>query len=100
MLRSRSKELDDQLRARLVFEGILLLGSALMAYQAVSDRVVSSYPIFFAYFIFRIPNSIWPLLLDTSSAEYQKLWICTEPIVFIFYILLVRELYRLGAGEV
>src|SRR5437879_1600430 len=74
---------------------VLLLGSALMAYKLYSTGLHRRYPIFFAYFIFRVPNSVWPLILNTSSPEYQKIWICTEPIVLTFYILLIRELYRL-----
>jgi hypothetical protein len=76
-------------------KSVLLLGSALMAYKLYRTGLHRRYPIFFAYFLFRVPNSIWPLLLNTSSPEYQKIWICTEPIVLAFYILLVRELYRL-----
>jgi hypothetical protein len=76
-------------------ELILLLGSAFLAYKLYRTGLYRRYPIFFAYFVFRVPSSIWPLLLDTSSAAYQKLWICTDPIVIVFYILLVRELYRL-----
>ena len=76
-------------------EVILLLGSALLACKLYRTGLYRRYPIFFAYFVFRVPNGIWPLLVDTSSAEYQKLWICTDPIFLIFYILLVRELYGL-----
>ena len=76
-------------------KAILLVGSALMAYKLYRTELYRKYPILFAYFVFRVPNSIWPLLLDTSSATYQKVWICTEPIVAGFYLLMVRELYRL-----
>src|SRR4051794_4505835 len=75
-------------------KAILLVGSALLASKLYRTGLYRSYPIFFAYFLFRVPNSLWPLLVDTSSATYQKLWICTDPIVLIFYILLMRELYR------
>jgi hypothetical protein len=74
---------------------VLLLVSALMAYKLYRTGLYRRYPVFFAYFIFRIPNSIWPLLLRFSSDEYQKLWICTDVVVLTFYVLLVRELYRL-----
>jgi hypothetical protein len=76
-------------------KAVLLLASAFMAYKLYRTGLYRCYPVFFAYFIFRIPNSIWPLLLSTSSAEYQKLWICTDVVVLTFYILLVKELYRL-----
>src|SRR5438067_2528119 len=76
-------------------QAVLLAGSFLLAWKLYRTQLYRQYPIFFAYFVFRVPNSIWPLLLKTSSPEYQKLWICTDPIFLIFYVLLVRELYRL-----
>ena len=75
---------------------VLLVGSALLAAKLYRSGLYRRYPIFFAYFVFRVPNSIWPLLVDDiSSPEYQKIWICTELIVLVFYVLLVRELFRL-----
>ena len=53
------------------------------------------YPILFAFFIFRVPNSIWPLFLGVTSPAYQKVWVLTEPIEFGFYVLMVGELYKL-----
>jgi hypothetical protein len=76
-------------------ELVLVLGSAFLAYKLYRTGLYRRYPVFFAYFVFRVLNSVSPVLLDTSSAEYQKIWICVEPIVIGFYILLVRELYRL-----
>lgn len=73
----------------------LLIGSALMALKLYRTGLYRLYPSFFIYFIFRIPNSIWPFFFDSASPVYQKTWICTEPIVLAFYILMVRELYRL-----
>jgi hypothetical protein len=53
------------------------------------------YPIFFAFFIFRIPNSIWPLFLAVTSPLYQQVWVLTDPIGLGFYVLMVVELYKL-----
>ena len=76
-------------------KAILLIGSALMAYKLYRTGLYRLYPIFFAYFTFRIPNGIWPLFFDGASPTYQKIWISTEPIILTFYILMIRELYRL-----
>ncbi|MCU1237223.1 MAG: hypothetical protein JWP63_5190 [Candidatus Solibacter sp.] len=78
-----------------VLKAILLIGSALMAFRLYRTGLYRLYPVFFAYFTFRIPNAIWPLLLNGSSGLYQQIWLLTEPIVLGFYILMVRELYRL-----
>jgi len=53
------------------------------------------YRVFFAFFIFRIPNSIWPLYLDVKSNTYLHFWIVTTAIALVFYVLLTLELYKL-----
>ena len=74
---------------------VLLLGSILMVLKLYRTGLYHRYPIFFAFFIFRIPNSIWPLFLDVSSNLYLHVWVLTEPIGLGFYILMVVELYKL-----
>src|SRR5271157_2533721 len=76
-------------------QAVLLLGSVLMALMLYRTGLFRRYPIFFAFFIFRIPNGIWPLFLETSSPLYQQVWVLTEPIGFAFYVLMVVELYKL-----
>ena len=76
-------------------KAISLLGSALMALKLYRTGLYRRYVFFFAFFIFRIPNSIWPLFLDVSSPRYQQIWVLTEPVEFGFYVLMVVELYKL-----
>jgi len=77
------------------FRAVLLLGSVLMVLKLYRTGLYRRYPIFFAFFIFRIPNSIWPLFLDLSSDLYQKLWVLTTSMALGFYVLMVVELFRL-----
>src|SRR5664279_3141929 len=76
-------------------KAVLLLGSVLMVLKLYRTGLYRHYPVFFAFFIFRIPNTIWPLFLEVSSPLYQKVWILTDPIGFSFYVLMVGELYKL-----
>jgi hypothetical protein len=76
-------------------KAVSLLGCVLMALKLYRSGLNHRFPIFFAFFLFRIPNSIWPLFLDTSSPLYQKIWVLTEPFEFGFYVLMVVELYKL-----
>ena len=76
-------------------QGLLVLGSALTALKLFSTGLYKQYPIFFLYFVFRVPNSIWPLALDIRSNSYFYCYVITLPLVLVFYILLVRELYQL-----
>ncbi len=96
VLRSRLKTLDDQCCARFVFEDGFAAGlrahggSSCTAPGCICD-IRSS----LLYFIFRIPNSIWPFFVEVSSELYQQVWVLTEPIEVVFYVLMVVELYRL-----
>jgi hypothetical protein len=76
-------------------QAVLVLGSMLMVLMLYRTGLFRRYPIFFALFIFRIPNGIWPLFLEVSSPLYQRMWVLTEPIGLAFYILMVVELYKL-----
>src|ERR1035438_5406171 len=66
-----------------------------MALMLSRTGLYRRYPIFFAFFIFRILNSIWPMFLEVSSDLYQKVWVLTTPIALGFYVLMVVELYKL-----
>lgn len=76
-------------------EILLLLGSALVAAKLYRNGLWRKYRIFFGYFVFRVPNSAWPLIFDYRSQAYFWLWLITEPVCLAFYVLLVAELYRL-----
>src|SRR5205809_4691153 len=77
-----------------ILQAILLLGSILMVLKLYRTGLHHRYPVFFAFFIFRIPNSIWPIFLPRDSDNYFYVWVCTFPIVLIFYVLMVVELYK------
>ena len=85
-----SAALDTFLRA------VLLLGSILMVFKLYRTGLYHRYPVFFVFFIFRIPNSIWPLFVNLSSPLYQQVWVPTDLIGQGFYVLMVVELYRLA----
>jgi hypothetical protein len=76
-------------------KALLLLGSVVMALRLYRTGLYRHYPIFFAFFIFRIPDSVWPLFLEVTSDAYLYVWVLTEPIEFGFYVLMVVELYKL-----
>src|ERR1035438_5001934 len=79
----------------LCLQAVLLLGSMLMALMLYRTGLYRRYPIFFAFFIFRILNSIWPMFLEVSSDLYQKVWVLSTPIALGFFVLMVVELYKL-----
>lgn len=78
-----------------LLQGALIVGGLLTAIRLYTTGLYRRYPIFFAFFIFKIPYNAVPLFLKTSSNSYLHYWVLTEPIVMGFYILMVAELYRL-----
>jgi hypothetical protein len=78
-----------------VLQVMTLLGSALTATMLYRSGLYRRYRMFFWYFVFRIPNSSWPLFLSVKSPAYFYLWVVTEPLFWVLQILVLRELIRL-----
>src|ERR1700733_3918450 len=73
-----------------------LLGSALLAIKLFKTGLWRRYRIFFWFSCVRVADSIWPLFFTkTSSLAYLHIWMLTQPVLWLFHILLVAELYRL-----
>lgn len=73
-----------------------LFGSALLAIKLYKNGLWQKYRIFFWFCCLRIADSLWPFFVtDTSSLKYFHIWMSTQPILWLFHILLVAELYRL-----
>jgi len=79
---------------KLALSVFSVVGVVLTAVKLYRSGLFRVYPIFFAYFIFRVPHSVPPLILDTKSTAYAYYWVATEPVLLVFYILLVVELSR------
>jgi len=78
----------------LVLRVISVLGSILVALKLYRTGLHTRYPVLFWFFLFRIPNSIWPFFLPTSSKLYFYFWIYTGPVALLFYVLMAAELYK------
>jgi hypothetical protein len=72
-----------------------LIGSALTAAKLFQNGLYRRYPVLFAYVIFRVPNGTWAFFVDPKTSAYQQWWVVTGAIVWVFYVLLIFELYRL-----
>lgn len=77
------------------FQFLTLAGSVLTVLKLFWTGLYRRYRMFFLLFLFQIPNTIWPLLINTNSDLYLHLWECTEPATWLLYVLVVLELYRL-----
>lgn len=83
--------------AALVFwlQILTLAGSSLTVIKLCYTGLYRRYRMFFLLFLFAIPETIWPLLIDVKSQLYEKIWIISDPIFWVLHILVVLELYRL-----
>src|SRR4030088_1093310 len=79
----------------LGLQWFFLLGSLLTATKLYFSGLSRRYPVFFVYFLFRVPKGAVALLMDTRSPEYFYFWVYTEPLVWVFYFWVVLELCRL-----
>jgi hypothetical protein len=87
------------------FQAITILGSALTVLKLLTTGLYRRYRIFFIYFVFRLPSMTLMLLLTnlkglpggngSSSNLYFWAFLCSEPFMLLFYILVVVELYSL-----
>jgi hypothetical protein len=78
-----------------LFQILTLTGSVLTVLKLYGTGLYRRYRMFFLLFLFQIPNTIWPLLIDVKSQRYEKVWMVTEPMAWLLYVLVVLELYRL-----
>jgi hypothetical protein len=74
------------------FEAMSALFAGLAAIRMVGSGLHARYRFLSSYLFFLVPFSAWPLCLDSRSAAYYWTWIYSEPLNWIFQILVVREL--------
>ncbi len=79
----------------LFLQAVSLLGSGLTAIKLFRSGLYRRYRVFFWYFVLRIVDGIWPLVLPLKSHVYFWLYVITVPVNWVFYILVVRELVGL-----
>jgi hypothetical protein len=74
---------------------VSLLGSALTAARLFQNGLYRRYRVFSGYVVFRVLVVSGSLALDQKSSIYLLWWTVTEAMLWVFYVLLVLELYRL-----
>ncbi len=74
---------------------LILIGVALLGLRLYRSGLHRKYRVFSAYLVFWVCRSTVLLKLGVFTAAYAKVFIVTEPVLWLFYILLVLELYSL-----
>jgi|SRR5579859_958516 len=80
-----------------ILEFVILGGCVLTSVKLLLSGLFRRYKALFAYLVFRSLYTCALLFIytDTRSAAYQRFWLATEPAIWIFYALVVIELYSL-----
>lgn len=77
------------------FEVLTTLLAAILSIRMASFGMHRRYPFLFVYFATLTVFSLLPLVLNTQGRDYYYSWLVTEPLTWIFQILVVRELCSL-----
>jgi hypothetical protein len=72
-----------------------ILGSLLLVLKLIRSGLYRRYPFFFSFCLIRIPYFIIVLLIDVRSDTYFFVWLAGNPVYWILYFLIVRELVGL-----
>jgi len=75
-----------------VFEIQTMVVASLTAGRLFHCGLHRRYPCLFAYLLFEVPEILAPLTMDLRSRAYFWEWVISEPLQWIFEILVVREL--------
>jgi hypothetical protein len=72
-----------------------ILCSALLAIKLFHIGLWQRYRVFFWFCCVQVADSLWPLFIADTSQTYLHIWLLTQPVKWLFHILLAAELYRL-----
>ncbi len=78
--------------AGLVLSGILVI-------RLAATRLYRIYPYFFAFLSFQILRTLVLLPLQPNTYKYALIFLVTQPVTWLLYILVVLELYSLALRE-
>src|SRR5258708_27622204 len=89
----------DQLRTLWILENTLwvlnLVGSALVIWRLYFVGLQKTYRLFFAYMAVALVRSLILFPFNPRSETYFQLWVDTRPLLWLFFVLVLSELYSL-----
>ncbi len=88
-----------QLRTLWILENTLwvlnLVGSALVIWRLYFVGLQKTYRLFFAYMAVALVRSLILFQFNPRSETYFQIWVDTRPLLWLFFVLVVSELYSL-----
>lgn len=78
-----------------ILRAVVIAGYALLLLKLCKANLHRTYRFFVAYLIVRLTRSLVLLALPMGTSIYGWTYVFTEPILWVFYVLVVLELYSL-----
>jgi hypothetical protein len=78
-----------------IFDLLIPVGTAILSVRLFAAGLHRRYRVFFYYLIFETLHLGVLAALGVTSGAYQKVWVLTEPIDWLFYVVVVLEVYAL-----
>jgi len=78
-----------------ILDLLMVGGTAILSVRLLASGLYFRYRAFFGYLIFATLRNGIPLNFDPAGKAYLHFWVITEPIEWVFYVLVVLELYSL-----
>ncbi len=82
-----------------VLELLIVASTAILGARLFATGLYRRYRVFFAYLVFEVLHSAILSIIGPKSGAYQKVWVLTEPIDWLFYVLVVLEIYSLVLAD-
>jgi len=82
-----------------ILDLLMVAGTAVLSVRLFTIELDRRYRVFFFYLIFETLRNGLLAGLGSSSGAYQKIWVLTEPIDWVLYVLVVLEIYALVLAD-
>ena len=83
----------------LILDDFIIAANAMLALRLCLSGLHRRYRYFFLFLIFEFIRSLTILPLDPGGRAYYKIWVLTEPMEWLFYALVVLEIYSLVLAD-
>jgi|HubBroStandDraft_6_1064221.scaffolds.fasta_scaffold456706_2 hypothetical protein len=74
---------------------LIVVGTAILSVRLLATGLFRRYRVFFVYLVFATVQSGVLSSMSQRSNFYQKIWVLTEPVQWLLYVLVVLEIYAL-----
>lgn len=78
-----------------IFDWLPVAGTAILSVRLFTNGLWRQYRVFFFYLIFATIYAGVLASLDRRGHAYQYIWVFTEPLEWLFYVMVVLEVYAL-----